>query len=124
METIYATVLNNETLKVSRAQHSNVYTSYGYYSINVQGDFPKGRDYLTRALEAKPDEPQWWINLIKLHIAMHRHAEAEQRLNEFRSADTHGATKHDFERLQKAIDEDRMNMTTGTAGTRSSATGQ
>jgi Tfp pilus assembly protein PilF len=124
METIYATVLNNESLKSSRTRRSNVYTSYGYYSINVRGDFLKGRDYLTLALETKPDEPQWWINLIKLHVAMHRHAEAEQRLNEFRSADTHSATQHDFDRLQKAIDEDRMNMMPAAAAANGTATGQ
>ena len=124
METIYATVLNNESLKSSRTRRSNVYTSYGYYSINVRGDFLKGRDYLTLALETKPDEPQWWINLIKLHVAMHQHAEAEQRLNEFRTADTHSATQHDFDRLQKAIDEDRMNMMPAAAAANGTATGQ
>jgi len=124
METIYATVLNNDSLKISKTRRSNAYTSYGYYSINVQGDFHKGRDYLTLALETKPDEPQWWINLIKLHVAMHDHAEAELRLNEFRSADTHGAGRRDFERLQKAIDKDRMNMTTSAAAASNTATGQ
>ena len=115
METLYTTVLTNDSLQGAWARQAQAYTSYGFYVIKAHGQFGKGRDYLTRATAVNPGEPQHWVNLIKLLVKMRDFDAAERQLEAFRSADAKGATERDFERLNTIIDKGRMILITESA---------
>jgi tetratricopeptide (TPR) repeat protein len=97
MEAIFAAALKHE--------NAILLSVYGYYTINRRGNFSKGLALFKRAVRLSPREPQLWMNLIKLLIAMQEPAEAEENLRLFMSADTHGGNTTDYEKLQEAIDE-------------------
>ena len=103
MESIYDTVLHHESMRNSGARLSNAYTSYGFYLINVHGEFVQGLDNFYLALEKKPDFIQNWINLIKVLVSMYRFDEAETRLEMFRAKNITGATERDYSRLANLI---------------------
>jgi hypothetical protein len=107
MEAIYATVLNHESLRNAGGREAHAYTSYGFYLINVHGEFRNGLDYLYKAVEAQPDAAQNRINLIKALVAMRQYGEAEQQLELFRAAAIPGTSARDFNRLSGMIDDAR-----------------
>ena len=111
MEAIYDIVLHHDSLRNAGTREAHAYTSYGFYLINEHGEFPEGLDYFYRAVDAKPDYAQNWINLIKVLVAMHRADEAEQQLGLFRAAGVPGTSERDYNRLAKLIDEVRIKPT-------------
>ena len=106
MESIFAVALRHE--------NAVLLTIYGYYTINKRGNFPKGLALFKRAVELKPQEPQLWINLIKLLIVMQRPDEAEEELTLFMATDTHGGNAADYHGLQGSIDELRKAQSSST----------
>jgi tetratricopeptide (TPR) repeat protein len=95
---------------------------YGYYTINKRGDFDKGLGLFSRAVELSPRQPQLWINLIRLLIAMQRPDEAEEKLRLFMAADTYGGNEADFNRLHESIVEMRKKQSS-SAQTRTTGEG-
>jgi hypothetical protein len=116
MEAIYDTVLNHESLRNAGNREAHAYTSYGFYLINVHGEFRQGLEYFYRAVEAKPGTVQHWINLIKVLVAMQRVEEAKQQLELFRSSDIPGATRRDFNRLTGMIEDIRLTSSQAEQG--------
>jgi hypothetical protein len=108
MDAIYATVLAHESLQDNGLRKAHAYTSYGFYLINVHGDFRSGLDYLYRAVDAAPNLAQNRINVIKALVAMRRTDEAERQLDMFRAADIPGTSSRDFNRFADLINEARM----------------
>lgn len=104
MEEIYKTVLQHESLRNAGGREAHAYTSYGYYLINVHGEFRPGLEYFYKAVDAKPDLAQNWINLIKVLVAMRRTDEARQQLEMFRAADVPGTSERDFNRMAGMIE--------------------
>ena len=70
----------------------------------MHGEFRSGLDYFYKAVDAKPDLAQNWINLIKVLVAMRRTDEARQQLEMFRAAEVPGASERDFNRMAGMID--------------------
>ncbi|MEN8205437.1 MAG: tetratricopeptide repeat protein [Pseudomonadota bacterium] len=97
MENIFSTAMKTENPKLLAI--------YGYYTINNRGNFDKGLELFRRAVELDRREPQHWKNLINLLITMRRPDEAEQRLKEFKSADTHGNSRKSYASIEKEIDK-------------------
>ena len=110
MESIYHTVLHHESLRNASGRLAHAYTSYGFYLINVHGDFRQGLEYAYKAVETRSDMAQYWINLIKVLVAMKDTEEAEQQLELFRAADVDGATQRDFNRLAGMIEDARTEL--------------
>lgn len=106
METIFQTALNNNLLRGPNSW-ANIYTSYGQYQINVKQNHIAGINYFTKAVEANPREAQYWINLIKLLVVAQEYEAAEDWLERFQEANTHGGTERDFTTMRRAIDEAR-----------------
>ncbi|MEN8109147.1 MAG: hypothetical protein ABFS22_14230, partial [Pseudomonadota bacterium] len=114
MELIYATVLQHESLRSAGGRHAHAATSYGFYLINVHGEFDQGLGYFYQAVERKPDVVQNWINLINVLVAMHRYDEAGDRLGMFQAENIAGATDRDFNRLAGVIADGRAQLTRQT----------
>jgi hypothetical protein len=110
MEALFARLLENPSLAHSRDMHAEAVTIYGYYSINIRGNFSKGRVLFTRAVELTPLEAQRWINLIKLLTVMGEVDEAEQKLGLFRANTTYGGNQEDYRRLLEAIETRRREI--------------
>jgi len=112
MESIFTLALKHK--------NARLLSTYGYYTINKRGNFPKGLALFNRAVELSPQEPQLWVNLIKLLIVMQKPDEAEEKLRLFMATDTHGGNASDYQRLQVSIDELRKVQSsitqTGTSG--------
>jgi protein O-mannosyl-transferase len=106
MESIFALALKHE--------NARLISTYGYYTINKRGNFPKGLTLFNRAVELSPREPQFWMNLIRLLIVMRRPDEAEDKLRLFMATDTHGGNASDYRRLQESIDELRKALSSST----------
>jgi tetratricopeptide (TPR) repeat protein len=100
MENIFGTAMKTENPKLLAI--------YGYYTINSRGNFDKGLELFERAVELDPREPQYWKNLINLLIVMRRPDEAERRLQEFKSVDTHGNSQKFYESIEKEINTLRV----------------
>jgi len=90
-----------------KTEHPEVLTIYGYYRINRHNDFDTGLQLFERALALDPREKQRWKNLIGLLQAMQQFDAAERRLEQFRSADTHGNTSVDYRILKQELDSAR-----------------
>jgi len=106
MESIFALALKHE--------NARLVSTYGYYTINKRGNFPKGLALFNRAVELSPREPQFWVNLIRLLVVMQRPDEAEEKLRLFMATDTHGGNASDYQVLQKSIDELRKVQSSST----------
>ena len=61
-------------------------------------------------VELSPQEPRYWINLIKLLIVMQKPDEAEEKLMLFMAADTYGGNGDDYRSLRDSIDELRKTL--------------
>lgn len=120
MEALMARALANPSLAHSPGLQAEAVTIYGYYTINIRGNFPKGRELFTHAVELTPHEAQRWINLIKLLTVMGELEEAEQRLDLFRANNTYGGNEEDYRRLSDAIETRRRELSSragsGTQG--------
>jgi len=104
MDSMFHLVMQNPGLEQTRDLHAEAATVFGYYTINVKGDFAQGLDLFTRAVELNPRQTQRWINLIKLLIHMGRLEEARQQLAYFRNTDTYNASDQDYRDLRLAIE--------------------
>jgi tetratricopeptide (TPR) repeat protein len=100
MERIFAAAL--------KSRNARVVSVYGFYTINKRGDFIKGLELFNQAIELRPDEPQYWKNLINLLIVMARFDEAEQRLDQFRALELVGSSESDYLIFQEEINRIRM----------------
>jgi tetratricopeptide (TPR) repeat protein len=109
MEHIFRVALNNDNLARQPVIHAELLNIYSYFTINKTGNFEKGLELFTRALELDPAEPVRWLNLVNLQIAMARYDEAEQTLERFRNAGTHGSVVNEIHELQSSIDTLRAN---------------
>ncbi len=113
MEQLFQTALDNDSLDHLPVLHADLLNVYSYFTINKTGDFEKGRALFSRTIELDPKEPQRWINLTQLLIAMERYDEAEQLLDKFIASDVHGSVVHIVNDLQFEIDTKRKD--TGTS---------
>jgi protein O-mannosyl-transferase len=84
-------------------ENARLVTAYGYYTINSRNNFEKGLTLFEHAVELDPREPQYRKNLINLLVFMGRADEAEQRLAQFKSADTHGNSQAFYEAIEVEI---------------------
>ena len=87
-----------------RHKNAILLSTYGYYTINKRGDFRKGLELFNQAVELSPKEPQLWINLIKLLIAMQQPDRAEEKLMQFMKTATYGGNAEDYQNLKASID--------------------
>lgn len=106
MESIFALALKHK--------NAQLVSTYGYYTINKRGNFPKGLALFTRAVELSPREPQFWVNLIRLLVVMQKPDAAEEKLRLFMATDTHGGNASDYKKLQGYIDELRKAQSSST----------
>ena len=115
MDTIYQTVFSNNSLRGAKRM-ANAYAGYGTYKINAQGDTNTGLEYFIKAVDANPQEAQYWINLLKLLVKLRDYDTAEQWLERFRMTSPYGATDNDFTHFRHAIDDGRARIEQATAG--------
>jgi tetratricopeptide (TPR) repeat protein len=108
MERMFRLTLENESLASNSRINANAHTLYGYFTINVRGNFEKGRELFHRAAELEPDNPQWHINLVNLLAVMGNYGEAEKQLEVFMATDTHGGGSADYQELRQKIDAERQ----------------
>jgi len=95
METLFGIVLEEE--------NARLVSVYGYYTINIRGNFDKGLTLFEHAVELEPREPQYRKNLINLLAVMGRLDEAEQQLEQFKAANTHGNSQEFYESMENEI---------------------
>lgn len=107
MDRLYRTALSNDSLEHLPVKHAELLNVYSYFTINKTGNFDKGYELFSRALELDPKEPQRWINLTRLLIAMERYDEAEDLLDEFRVSAIHGGVTGIAFELQSELDSKR-----------------
>jgi tetratricopeptide (TPR) repeat protein len=108
MERMFRLTLENESLASNSRINANAHTLYGYFTINVRGNFEKGRELFHRAAELEPDNPQWHINLVNLLAVMGNYDEAEKQLEVFMATDTQGGGSADYQELRQKIDDERQ----------------
>ncbi len=116
MEKFFGLALDNPSLDFSSIMRAQLVTIYAIHSINNLGDFHKGLQLFTQAVELDDKEPQRWINLIHLLTEMQRFDEAEQKLALFKATDTHGGNPGDYRKLQDKIDQQREEHASITSG--------
>jgi len=104
METLFDIALEQK--------NARLVTAYGYYTINTRDNFDKGLTLFEYAVELDPREPQYRKNLINLLVFMGKLDEAERRLQEFRTADTHGNSQGFFEAIEADINTLRNSAAT------------
>jgi tetratricopeptide (TPR) repeat protein len=105
---MFRLTFENESLAANREMNANAHTLYGYFTINVRGNFEKGRELFHRAVELEPANPQWHINLVRLLAVMGNYDEAEKQLEVFMATDTHGGGSADYQKLREVIDVERQ----------------
>jgi hypothetical protein len=115
MEKMFALLMQSDSLEQARGLQAEAATVYGYFTINVRGNFLRGLELFSSAVTLDPKETQRWINLIKLLIHMNKIEEAEHRLAVFRQTRTHSGNNEDYQRLQQAIDAKRTEINSQTA---------
>lgn len=104
MDRLFRAALANPSLAHLPVIHAELLNIYGYFSINKTGNFDRGYELFSRALELQPTEPQRWVNLTRLLIAMYRYDEAEELLARFRESGAHGSVASVASELQSEID--------------------
>jgi len=92
-----------------KQDHARLVSVYGYYTINNRGNFEKGLALFEHAVELEPREPQYRKNLINLLAVMGRFDDAEQRLEQFKTADTHGNNQDFYASMENEINTLRNN---------------
>ena len=104
METLFDIVLERK--------NARLVTAYGYYTINSRDNFDKGLDLFEHAVKLDPSEPQYRKNLINLLIFMRKLDEAEQQLEQFKLAATHGNSENFYASVENEINTLRSIDTT------------
>jgi tetratricopeptide (TPR) repeat protein len=117
MDKIFNVTLSVDGLEHLPDLHAKLLNVYGYFRINKCLDYEHGLALFRWAVDINPREPQHWINLIQLQIAMGRYDEAEQTLDKFRASDTYGSVVKEILELQSDIDNLRVAATTKTGQT-------
>jgi len=110
MDTLFRLMMQNKRLENLKGLQAEAATVYGYYTINVRGDFHQGLALFNTAVSLDPKGTQHWINLIKLLIHMGRTDEAEHRLAAFKDTGTHSGNRNDYQHLQEAIEAKRQEI--------------
>ena len=108
MEEMFRLTLENPSLAYNGHLRAEAETIYGYYTINIRGNFEKGRQLFFQAVDSDPRDPQRRINLINLLIVMNDFDAAEQQLELFMAAGTHSGSKEDFHMLREDIEAGRI----------------
>jgi len=108
MDEMFRLTLENPSLVIDGRLRAEAETIYGYYTINTHGNFEQGRRLFFQAVESDPREPQRRINLIKLLVVMLDFDTAEQQLELFMAAGTHGGSEQDFRMLREEIEAGRL----------------
>lgn len=104
MDRIMNTALENKSLEHLPGMYAELLNIYGQFVINKMSNFDKGYQLFSRVVEIQPGEPQRWINLIKLQLAMGRLEEASTTLERFRSSNIRGSASGETLELQSRID--------------------
>jgi hypothetical protein len=104
MDLIMNTALQNKSLEHLPGMYTELLNIYGQFVINKAGNFEKGYQLFSHAVEIQPREPQRWINLIRLQIAMNRMEEAKTTLHQFKSSNIRGSSAGEALELQNQID--------------------
>jgi thioredoxin-like negative regulator of GroEL len=99
--------MDNETTRLSNKRLAETEALYGSFAINTQKDLRKGHRLFTQAVAHRPRDMHYWQNLIRLLIAAGDLAEAEQKLELFRTTNTHGGNEAIYQVLQNSIDDAR-----------------
>ena len=110
MEEMFTLTFKNPSLSQPGRRRAEAEAIYGYYTINVRGNFEKGRQLFLNSVKSDPRDPQRWINLIRLLVVMYDFDTAEQQLQLFKAADTHSGSKQDFHNLREEIETGRKAM--------------
>ena len=111
MDKIFVRALSVDGLEHLPALHAELVNIYGYFTINKVNNYEKGLALFKWAVDLHPQEPQRWINLVRLQIAMGRFDEAERTLEKFRKSGTHGSVVKEIVELQSDIDNMRAATT-------------
>jgi hypothetical protein len=112
LETMFNLTMNNETTRLSNKRLAEAETLYGFFAINTQKDLIKGHRLFTQAVAHSPRDTPYWQNLVRLLIAAGDLDEAQDKLELFRSANTHGGNEAIYQMLQDSIDAVRRQQTT------------
>lgn len=115
MDRFFRTALENPSLEHLPMIHSELLNIYGYFCINLTGNFDKGVELFTRALQLQPRETQRWVNLARLLIAMQRYDDVERLLVDFRASEAHGSIESIAAGLQSEVDSLREEAGTAEA---------
>ena len=116
MEEMFRLTLENPSLEFNTDLRAEAVTIYGYFTINIRGNFDKGRELFFQAVKLHPREAQRWINLINLLTVMNDLDTAEQQLARFKEADAYGASDDEFRDLMDAIEKKRAAQASSKAG--------
>jgi len=116
MEQMFTLVMENDSLQHTTELQAEAATVYGYFSINIRGNFPRGLELFTHAVNLNPKQTQRWINLINLLIHMGKLEDAEMQLVRFRETETYNGNEDDYRHLQQAIDAKREELRSRAAG--------
>ena len=85
------------------------------FAINTQQDILKGHRLYTQALAHSPRDTQYWQNLIQLLVAVGDIDEAQDKLESFKTANTHSGNEIIYQMLQDSIDDKRIQQSTTTS---------
>ena len=90
MDGIFVEALRADSLKHLPIFHAELLSIYAYFTINKINNFERGLELFSQAVDLNPEEPQRWINLINLQIAMELYDDAELTLEKFKKTGTSG----------------------------------
>ena len=115
LERMLTLAMNNETTRLSNSRLAEIEALYGTFAINTQQDILKGHRLYTQALAHSPRDTQYWQNLIQLLVAAGDTDEAQDKLELFKSANTHAGNEIIYQMLQDSIDDKRIQQGTTTS---------
>jgi len=85
---------------------------YGSFAINTQKDLIKAHRLFTQAVAHRPRDTNYWLNLINFLIAAGDLDEAQDKLELFKTENTHGGNDAMYQRLQDLINSAHQQKTT------------
>ena len=104
MDDIFVAALRADSLKHLPNFHAELLNMYAYFTINKTNNPEYGLELFSQAVDLNPEEPQRWINLTNLQIAMGLYDDAELTLEKFKKAGILGGMQKKILELESEID--------------------
>lgn len=112
METMFKLTMENETTHLSNKRLAETEALYGSFAINTQKDLIKAHRLFTQAVAHRPRDTNYWLNLINFLIAAGDLDEAQDKLELFKTENTHGGNDAMYQELQDLINSAHQQKTT------------